>query len=62
MELDVEEDPPRPRLAHSTSMYVDAEELSSATPGSSWLPLGPGGDEIYLLSPDSGAVPGMRIK
>jgi methionyl-tRNA synthetase len=23
---------------------------------------GPGGDEIYLLSPDSGAVPGMRIK
>ena len=23
---------------------------------------GPGGDEIYLLSPDSGAIPGMRIK
>jgi methionyl-tRNA synthetase len=23
---------------------------------------GPGGEEIYLLSPDSGAIPGQRIK
>jgi methionyl-tRNA synthetase len=23
---------------------------------------GPGGEEIYLLSPDSGAKPGQRIK
>ena len=26
------------------------------------LAAGPGGDEIYLLSPDSGAIPGQRIK
>lgn len=26
------------------------------------LAAGPGGSEIYLLSPDSGAIPGQRIK
>jgi methionyl-tRNA synthetase len=26
------------------------------------LAAGPGGKEIYLLAPDSGAVPGMRVK
>jgi methionyl-tRNA synthetase len=26
------------------------------------LAAGPGGDELFILSPDSGAVPGMRIK
>ena len=26
------------------------------------LAAGPGGKDIFLLSPDSGAVPGMRIK
>jgi len=26
------------------------------------LAAGPGGEDIYLLSPDSGAVPGMRVK
>jgi methionyl-tRNA synthetase len=25
------------------------------------LAAGPGGKEIYILSPDSGATPGMRI-
>ena len=26
------------------------------------LAAGPGGDELFLLSPDSGAVPGMQVK
>ena len=26
------------------------------------LAAGPGGEEIYLLSPDEGAAPGMRVK
>jgi methionyl-tRNA synthetase len=26
------------------------------------LAAGPGGEEIYLLSPDSGALPGMRVR
>ena len=26
------------------------------------LAAGPGGEEIWLLSPDSGAVPGMRVR
>jgi methionyl-tRNA synthetase len=26
------------------------------------LAAGPGGKEIFVLSPDSGAVPGMRVK
>jgi methionyl-tRNA synthetase len=26
------------------------------------LAAGPGGKEIFVLSPDSGAAPGMRIK
>jgi len=26
------------------------------------LAAGPGGSEIYILSPDSGATPGQRIK
>ncbi len=26
------------------------------------LAAGPGGDEIFLLSPDSGAVPGMQVR
>ncbi len=26
------------------------------------LAAGPGGDEIFLLSPDSGATPGMRVR
>ncbi|WP_162962864.1 hypothetical protein, partial [Pseudomonas aeruginosa] len=26
------------------------------------LAAGPGGEEIYLLSPDSGAKPGQRVK
>ncbi len=26
------------------------------------LAAGPGGSDLFLLSPDSGAVPGMRIK
>jgi len=26
------------------------------------LAAGPGGSEIFLLSPDSGATPGMKVK
>jgi methionyl-tRNA synthetase len=26
------------------------------------LAAGPGGQEIYLLSPDAGAAPGMKVK
>ena len=26
------------------------------------LAAGPGGDELFLLSPDSGAMPGMQVK
>jgi methionyl-tRNA synthetase len=26
------------------------------------LAAGPGGKDIYVLSPDSGAVPGMQVK
>jgi len=25
------------------------------------LAAGPGGDDLYILSPDEGAVPGMRV-
>jgi methionyl-tRNA synthetase len=30
--------------------------------GVSVLAAGPGGKELFLLSPDSGAEPGMRVK
>ncbi len=41
---------------------LEPRKMRFGTSAGMMLAAGPGGAEIFLLSPDSGAVPGMRVK
>ena len=41
---------------------LEPRKMRFGTSEGMMLAAGPGGTEIFVLSPDSGAVPGMRVK
>ena len=52
---------PGARTLDLTGYHVTYNEEFDDLSVSAWGPAGPGGEEIFLLSPDSGAKPGQRV-